>query len=185
MKRNNKKLITLLLATATCASVVGGFVARNPVRSTAAETTYAMSEIFAETKGSAEDKTDVIGAEKRGEATTETAAFTFADGDSVWYKNDLAFKWFKAKDDAQYLKMRFALKDLNFKSLTFTVESDSSVASEDEKAINSVKLVNDNGVKAYVVNGKTDGVEDAKKHPLTIAAGDELKIELKEGAEYG
>ena len=170
MKRKNKKLITLLLAGAMCATMVGGFVAQNSVRSTAAETTYALSELFAETKG---------------DATTETAAFTLADGDSVWYKNDLAFKWFKAKDEAQYLTMKFALKDLNFKSLTFTVESDSSVASEDEKAINSVKLVNDNGVKAYVVNGKTDEVEDGDKKDVTLTAGDEVVIALKEGTEYG
>lgn len=185
MKRKNKKLITLLLAGAMCATMVGGFVAQNSVRSTAAETTYALSELFAETKGDADDETDVIGAEKKGDATTETAAFTLADGDSVWYKNDLAFKWFKAKDEAQYLTMKFALKDLNFKSLTFTVESDSSVASEDEKAINSVKLVNDNGVKAYVVNGKTDEVEDGDKKDVTLTAGDEVIIALKEGTEYG
>lgn len=185
MKRKNKKLITLLLAGAMCATMVGGFVAQNSVRSTAAETTYALSELFAETKGDADDETDVIGAEKKGDATTETAAFTLADGDSVWYKNDLAFKWFKAKDEAQYLTMKFALKDLNFKSLTFTVESDSSVASEDEKAINSVKLVNDNGVKAYVVNGKTDEVEDGDKKDVTLTAGDEVVIALKEGTEYG
>ena len=184
MKRKNKKLITLLLAGAMCATMVGGFVAQNSVRSTAAETTYALSELFAETKGDADDETDVIGAEKKGEATTETAAFTLADGDSVWYKNDLAFKWFKAKDEAQYLTMKFALKDLNFKSLTFTVESDSSVASEDEKAINSVKLVNDSGVKAYVVNGKTDEVEDGDKKDVTLTAG-EVVIALKEGTEYG
>lgn len=188
MKRKNKKLITLLLVGTMCATMVGGFVARSSVRSTAAETTYALSEIFAETKGDADDETDVIGAEKRGDATTETASFTLADGDSVWYKNDLAFKWFKAKDDdetkgeAQYLTMKFALKDLNFKSLTFTVESDSSVASEDEKAINSVKLINDNGaVKAYVVNGKTDG----EKKDVTFAAGETFTIALKEGTEYG
>lgn len=185
MKRKNKKLITLLLAGAMCATMVGGFVAQNSVRSTAAETTYALSELFAETKGDADDETDVIGAEKKGDATTETAAFTLADSDSVWYKNDLAFKWFKAKDEAQYLTMKFALKDLNFKSLTFTVESDSSVASEDEKAINSVKLVNDNGVKAYVVNGKTDEVEDVDKKDVTLTAGDEVIIALKEGTEYG
>ncbi|MBQ8230241.1 MAG: hypothetical protein IJZ32_06070 [Clostridia bacterium] len=185
MKRKNKKLITLILAGAMCATMVGGFVAHSSVRSTAAETTYALSEIFAETKGDADDETDVIGAEKRGDATTETAAFTLADGDSVWYKNDLAFKWFKAKNDPQYLTMKFALKDLNFKSLTFTVESDSSVASEDEKAINSVKLVNDNGVKAYVVNGKTDGVKDEDKKDVPLAAGDDVTIALKEGTEYG
>ena len=185
MKRKNKKLITLILAGAMCATMVGGFVAQNSVRSTAAETTYALSELFAETKGDADDETDVIGAEKKGDATTETAAFTLADGDSVWYKNDLAFKWFKAKNEAQYLTMKFALKDLNFKSLTFTVESDSSVASEDEKAINSVKLVNDNGVKAYVVNGKTDEVEDGDKKDVTLTAGDEVIIALKEGTEYG
>ncbi len=169
MKRRNKKLTTFLLA-GVCTLSLG--VAAASVRAAADDTatakSYSVTNIFsASTGGTIESKT--VG-EK------ETVAFTLANGGYVRYTKDLAFKWYKAKNDAGYLNLKFAFEALNFTSVTFTFESAASVVNEDKKAVNAVEFTHDGTtVSATIINGETKG----NAVVLTgVGAGSEIALKL-------
>ena len=112
MRRINKKLTTLMLAGALCAATIGGVVTARPFASSADEKvakTYALSDVFSGSK--AELKAD--------ETDSSLTALTFSDEGKVTFKRDLAFKWYEGKNNAKYLTLTFAFKDLNFKSFLF------------------------------------------------------------------
>ncbi|MBR1974245.1 MAG: hypothetical protein IKA20_00160 [Clostridia bacterium] len=177
MKKTNKKLITLILAGALCtsAAVSGAFLLNNKVNTSAAEAvSYKLTDVFV--------SNGAISAEKVGDDADQTAMFTLGNEQYARIKRDLAFKWYEAKgqEGARYLSMSFALKDTNFKTLSFAVESTSSVAAEDEKAVNVIKLKNENGVISAAVI--SDGMEeDAAAYTATsIATGETFTISLGE-----
>ncbi len=169
MKRLNKKLMTLLLA-GVCATSLG--MATVGVEASADETpvkasTFAISDVFA-----SDGKLD---------PEQNTVAFTLGNGQYARIKRDLAFKWYEGKNDARYLTIKFAFKELNFKSVTLEIESAPSVATEDGKSVNAVEFTVENGqVYATVRNG-----EDAGEKKLTeITAGSEVTLALSEGDKF-
>ena len=172
MKKHNKKLITLMLA-GLCAVSLGAtaITAVQADEPTTAKTasTYAISDVFS-TTGTAGDENG-------------TVAFTLGNGEYARIKRDLALKWYEGKDDARYLTVKFAFKELNFTSMTFEVESASSVATEDDKAINAVKFTvegegDNKTVFVSVINGKTEG----EKKATAITAGSDVTLALAEGS---
>ncbi len=165
MKKQNRKLTTLMLAGALCAATISGFAVAKPVTSSAEATTYALSDVFSNTSAS------LI-------MDSNTAAFEFSDDGSVSLKRDLAFAWYEGKDDARYLSMKFAFKTLDFESVSFTLESVSAWATTEEKATNTIKFTNKDGVVSVAVN---DGASVETK----IAAGADVQISLKAGEADG
>ena len=189
MKKNNKKLLTLTLAGALCATTLGAGLAaaRNVAADDAAESftasTYALTEVFASTTSG------VIGADNRGDtnAKTETTKFTLAKDQSVKYQRNLALKWFDKNAttnavEAQYLSLGMILTKENFEELTLTFETDSALATEDGKAVNTIKFekADETGANVYVNGKKADG---------TVLFGVEFAIELDaytgSDAQYG
>lgn len=165
MKRQNKKLTTLMLAGALCAATISGFAVAKPVATSAEETTYALDDVFS--------KTSTAFVLENG-----TAAFEFSDDGNVSLKRDLAFAWYEGKDDARYLTLKFAFKTLDFNSVTFKVESVSAWATAEEKATNEIKFTNRDGEIFVSVN---DGDSKATK----IVAGGDVCIALKAGESDG
>lgn len=176
MKKSNKKLITLMLAGAvSCTAILGAALIKNPVKTSAAETKYSLTDIFSSNAGSA------IGAEKKNsDDSAQTTAFTLADGEYVRFKNDLAFKWFKGKGQAQYLSLDFSFKTLDFNTVTIKVENESSLATEAGKTANSVVFKNTDGVISVAV--VSDGMEAsaAEYKPTSIAANTAIQLRLAE-----
>lgn len=171
MKKHNKKWITLMLAGLCAVTLSAGIAStavqadETPAQKTAA--TYAISDIFS-TTGTADGKSG-------------TVAFTLGNGQYARIKRDLAFKWYEGKNDARYLTVKFAFKELNFTSMTFEVESASSIATEEGKAVNAVKFtVEDGKVFATVVNGK---IESAK-FETAIQANQDVTLALCEGSSF-
>ena len=149
MKRKNRKWLTLALAGALCATTVGAVVSTG-VASADTETTYKVTDIFGAGTSKAEIKAKKYEGDEKSKAT-----FTFANGDYVYLKRDLAYKWFEGKNDAKYLNMSFGFDELNFKTVTLKFETESAVANEDGKATNSVRFKKtDSGLLAYVLEGK-------------------------------
>lgn len=177
MKKSNKKLITLMLAGAvSCTAILGAALIKNPVKSSAAETKYSLTDIFSSNAGSA------IGAEKQNEADSEqTTAFTLSNGDYVRYKNDLAFKWFKdngeGKGVAQYLSVDLSFKTLDFNTVTIKVENESSLATEAEKAANSIVFKNKDGVISVAV--VSDGMKASEADYKETKIKENTPIQLK------
>ncbi len=165
MKRQNKKLTTLMLAGALCAATIGGFALTKPVTTSAEEATYALEDVFSKTGTSfvLEDA---------------TTAFEFSDEGNVGLKRSLAFAWYEGKNDAKYLSLTFAFKTLDFESVSFKVDSVSAWATEEEKATNIVKFTQKDGVVSVSVN-------DGDSVKTNIEAGKDVTIALRAGDEDG
>ncbi len=171
MKKHNKKWITLMLAGLCAVSLGTTAITAVQADETPAEKTassYAISDVFS-TTGSAGDESG-------------TVAFTLGNDQYARIKRDLAFKWYEGKDDAKYLTVKFAFKELNFTSMTFEIESASSIATEDGKAVNAVKFTveADGTVSAAVINSKAEGV----KFGTSIKANEEVTLALCEGSSF-
>ena len=166
MNKKNKKLLTLLLAGACCAATIAGTAFTADVTSSAAATTYALTDVF---------KTS----EAAIDVANSTTAFDLKNTGSVSLDRNLALKWFEGKGVAKYFNTTFVLGDLNFSKLTLKIESAAAVASEDDKAVNTVEFTNANGVVSVSVNG-------GEKKATTFAKDSEVRIALnEEGCEYG
>lgn len=194
MKRNNKKLITLLLAGTLCTAAIGVATLDKKVTASAADVTYALTNVFASDNGATIDAGTL--------ADKQTTKFTFdTDSTTVRYRNDLAFAWFAGKDDAKYFNMQFAFADLDFETYAFAVESKSAWATEDEKVTNTVYFVNrGNEISVAVLNdgeefikadkpaeGNTPAVTKTPTETLTqaINANDTVKLSLKKSVNDG
>nr|MBR6778075.1 hypothetical protein [Clostridia bacterium] len=178
MKKQNKKWITLMLAGLCAATmstaVVSTTVQADDTKSSVTASTYAITDVFESSKNS-----DVLGAEDT------TVSFTLANGQYARIKRDLAFKWYEGKNDAKYLTVKFAFKELNFESITFEVESSSSVATEAQKTVNAVKFaVKEGKVYATVINGEGDDKEVGTETETAIAAGSEVTLALTQGTKF-
>ena len=186
MKKQNKKLITLLLAGAFCCSAAIGVASLQSVRSFADESsssaatavTYDLNKIFTST------------AVVKGE---EQATLQIGNGERAGYRNAVALKWFDGTQDssdkyvAQYFNLRFAFADANFTTITLSMDSASSVASENGKATNKIKFVKDasSTADALVLDVTVisdDGEEQVIGNKLNVAVGEKLTLSLTESS---
>lgn len=180
MKRNDKKLTTLILAGAMSLSAVLGTAFLGGVSASADDETtaktYALSSLF--TTSNATVDADAIGDET--EMTTKFVFDKTAKTSSVTFKRNVAFKWFAAKGDARYMSTTFAFGKLDdFKSADVTLNSSSSLT--EEKAKNVVKFeMTDAGVSVYVVSdGATDEeIAAAKANAAILSVTDGTEITL-------
>ena len=188
MKTQNKKWLTLMLA-GLCAVSLGTSVASatanaDEATSTVTASTYAISDVFQAGQAlDAEDKAK----DTNGTAAAEEGkvAFTLGNGDNMLLKRDLAFKWYEAKNEAKYLTVKFAFKELNFNSIIIKIESASSVASDDKMATNAVKFtVKEGKVWASVINGNEENAKESEATETAITAGSEVTLALAEGTKF-
>lgn len=164
MKKLKTKLLNVLLVSAFGAAVTFGTVAAGGVHALADEESGVIlpSKIFTATSSAS------VGADETDSAKT---AFVFPNGGKISYRRDLALKWFSGKDEQKYLSMTFSLKEVVFKTLTFTFEAGVASANKDSKAVNTV-----------VFEKKDDGlfvsVNDGTEH--SVNADSELALTLNE-----
>lgn len=177
MRKNSKKLLTLMLAGALCAATVGGVATLTSANADNA-TTYALTNVF-----SASDKT-LIGAEVVGSETNQTAKFSFKKDSWVEFNRDLALKWFEGKAQAKYMSLDFAFANMNFTDLSFVFEVAPAQAVEGDKAINTIKFVkvSDTEVSVKVYAGEE---EPAGLSSVNVSVQDTMAIALGEGSAYG
>ena len=166
MKKTKFTALTLMLATAVVSTAFGGAILASNAAADA--DTYALSEVFSATDATL--GTETLG---EGENANKVTAFTLKDKGSVTMKRSLALKWYAGKDAASYFTMTFAFKTLNFKSVTFTMESASAWATKDEKTTNTVTFTNEASAIKVAVN-------DGEAKAITIAAGEKLTLSLTE-----
>lgn len=178
MKKSNKKLTTLILAGALGLSAVLGVATLDNKSVSAHEAQkYSLTNIFSAS-------TATIAAEKLEGDETKTAKFTIKDSGSVSIKRNLAYKWFVGAGEARYLTMTYAFGNLDFKTVDFVIESESSLTEEDSE--NIVRFVkNDEGkILVFVVEdgASEDEIKEAQTNAieLTIAANEEFTIALTE-----
>ena len=179
MKRNNKKLLTFMLAGMLCAATVGTVAVKQSVDVSAATVkSYGLTDdkIF-----NANDSKATIAPD------AGKAALTFGNGDSVEYNRHIAIQWFAAQYDAKYMTMKFTLKDLSFTELSFTFEANPMHTTKENSSVNTVKLINTNGAVTVkvIANGEKESDVTEKTPTNAIVAGSQIKISLGQGTELG
>ena len=151
MEKQNKKLITLLLAGALCCTAAIGVANLQAVSSLAEETSssdsaskevwYDLSNLFTSAALVREQENTVLQLGNKEEAG---------------YRNAVALKWFDGtKNDAgaytaTYATIAFAFADANFRTLTVSMDTISSVASEAGKSTNKIKFTKINSTEDSV-----------------------------------
>ena len=134
-------LIAALLIT-LAAAFGATFTGRMPASAEITPVDYSPSSIFA-SGGVA----GTVGASEGDESYIE---FTFRDGGRVYFRRDLAYKWFTADTEADstlanpgkanYFSMEFTLPSLDFETFTISFESAEESVTEEEKAVVMEKL---------------------------------------------
>lgn len=164
MKRKKFTGVMLMLATAVVSTAMGGaLLARNAVaeESTTASL-YSVSSIFSTTD--AEITSENVENE-------EITAFKISDDGKVTMTRNLALAWYEAKNVAKYFSMSFSFKELNFDSVSITMDSPSAWATKDNKATNVVTF--EKASDAVVVYVNKDMTQNAVNTPAaTIPTAD-------------
>ena len=195
MSKHKIKWITLISLVALFA-LVFGFALHTVIPSRKAHAvTYSTTAIFSEGTGADVGSISV----KEGESTVNYIGFTFRDGGSVYFRRNLALKWFEAEkteepeeDDsgadtqslggralalpavARYLGMRFSFQSLEFDGFSIAFESAEENITKEGKATNSLLFkVEDGALKLAVVNAanqKLEGEELDALYTVTVIA---------------
>ena len=178
--------LLLTLAAAVGAALTGRVFASAEVT----PVSYAPSAVFAAGGVAGE-----VGASEGDESYVQ---FTFRDGGNVYFRRDLAYKWFTADPEADstlanpgranYLSMEFTLPALDFETFAVTFESAEESVTKDEKAVNDI-LFRMNGETLQVAVKDADH-RDAENDELAwsdLASGTSAEIALSfaEGENIG
>lgn len=182
-------LIAALLIT-LAAAFGATFTGRMPASAEITPVDYSPSSIFA-SGGVA----GTVGASEGDESYIE---FTFRDGGRVYFRRDLAYKWFTADTEADstlanpgkanYFSMEFTLPSLDFETFTISFESAEESVTEEEKAVNDIVFrMSDTTLQVAI---KDADHRDAENDELTwsdLATGEtaEISISFAEGVNIG
>ena len=182
-------LIAALLIT-LAAAFGATFTGRMPASAEITPVDYSPGSIFA--------SGGVAGTVGASEGDESYVQFTFRDGGKVYFRRDLAYKWFTADTEADstlanpgranYLSMEFTLPSLDFETFTISFESAEESVTEEEKAVNDI-LFRMNGETLQVAIRDADH-RDAENDELTwsdLATGESAEISLSfaEGVNIG
>lgn len=175
MKRNNKKLLTIMLAGMLCSATIGTAAAIVPVNASAATAqSYALTDVF---KGTGAEIT------AEGEGADRKTTFKLDNGESVTYSRNLALQWFTAKNTPNYTSIAFSFKDYNFKSVSFTFNSLPMHATQDDIAVNTVKFTVEGGkLYAKVI---ADGEKEDTVTQVTELTGLDFTLTLGSSEKTG
>lgn len=182
-------LIAALLIT-LAAAFGATFTGRMPASAEITPVDYSPGSIFA-SGGVA----GTVGASEGDESYIE---FTFRDGGRVYFRRDLAYKWFTADTEADstlanpgkanYFSMDFTLPSLDFETFTISFESAEESVTEEEKAVNDIVFrMSDTTLQVAI---KDADHRDAENDELTwsdLATGEtaEISISFAEGVNIG
>ena len=178
--------LLLTLAAAVGAALTGRVFASAEVT----PVSYAPSAVFAAGGVAGE-----VGASEGDESYVQ---FTFRDGGNVYFRRDLAYKWFTADPEADstlanpgranYLSMEFTLPALDFETFAVTFESAEESVTKEEKAVNDIVFrMSDTTLQVAI---KDADHRDAENDELTwsdLATGEsaEISISFAEGVNIG
>ncbi len=174
MKKQNKKLTTLILAGALGFSAILGSAALNGGLKVYADDVqqYNLTTVFEAENGV------ISGSDLNGKNTTK---FSIKKEDTVSLKRKLALKWCADKQD-QYMAMEFAFEDLSFGTADFILQTESSLTGK--TATNTIRFESNNAtVKVSVI---ADGEEESGEEVVfeNVAAKEKFTLQLAEGGAY-
>ena len=182
-------LIAALLIT-LAAAFGATFTGRMPASAEITPVDYSPSSIFA-SGGVA----GTVGASEGDESYIE---FTFRDGGRVYFRRDLAYKWFTADTEADstlanpgkanYFSMEFTLPSLDFETFTISFESAEESVTEEEKAVNDIVFrMSDTTLQVAIRDADHRDAENDELTWSDLATGEsaEISISFAEGENIG
>lgn len=182
-------LIAALLIT-LAAAFGATFTGRMPASAEITPVDYSPSSIFA-SGGVA----GTVGASEGDESYIE---FTFRDGGRVYFRRDLAYKWFTADPEvdstlanpgrANYLSMEFTLPALDFETFAVTFESAEESVTKEEKAVNDIVFrMSDTTLQVAIRDADHRDAENDELTWSDLATGEtaEISISFAEGENIG
>lgn len=182
-------LIAALLIT-LAAAFGATFTGRMPASAEITPVDYSPSSIFA-SGGVA----GTVGASEGDESYIE---FTFRDGGRVYFRRDLAYKWFTADTEADstlanpgkanYFSMEFTLPSLDFETFTISFESAEESVTEEEKAVNDIVFrMSDTTLQVAIRDADHRDAENDELTWSDLATGEtaEISISFAEGVNIG
>ena len=179
MKGKKITAISLTLASALVSAGLGGALLAKNVSADAA--TYSLSNVFVGTSATIAAKS--IGS---GDDVNSVTSFSIQDDGKVQLKNSVALKWFveEGEENAKvvtpkYFSTTFAFAELNFDSVTFTMQSQSAWTVEDSRSTNEVKFAKAGDNKLSVTVNEQTAVE------IDYTAGNKLTLSLGAGTADG
>ena len=139
MSKVKKRWITFI-SLISALFLVLGLVIGLP-RVSAFANTYAPGNIFRASGSGGQ-----VGVTEHEEGETGYVQFTIADGGNVYFRRDLALKWYAEEETADgkkdvmvnYLSMQFAFKDVVFEEFSIIFESAEENISKDGKTTNKI-----------------------------------------------
>lgn len=175
MKSKKITGITLMLASAVVSSALGGaLLGKNAV--SADSTTYALSDIFTVSKAEI-----VTVAESTEEEAKNITAFKLSDAGTATIKRSLALKWYEGKEQEKGFSVTFSFNDLDFNTVTFSMDTTSAWATKNELSTNALRFrKTDKGVIAYVINGEIVEYDESADDTKLSTAQKEFKAKEAE-----
>ena len=139
MKRHKFKILSLLAVLALTMSVLG-----LTSLFAAAGTTYTPTNIFSTSGASRAEDENYI-------------AYNMDDGASIYYRKNLALKWYESDGEATYFSTVISFGDTyRFDSFTMTMETSEFSASKENKSVNTIEFTKGtDGALDVAVNGGT------------------------------
>lgn len=137
MKRHKFKILSLLAVLALSTALAGTLLFF-----VSAETTYTASNIFSSSGATTVSDQGYI-------------AYDLQDGANVYYRKDLALKWYASADGASYFSTEFSFGgSYNFEKFTMTLEAAPFTSNKDGKSTNTLEFtVGGDGALDVSVNG--------------------------------
>lgn len=182
-------LIAALLIT-LAAAFGATFTGRMPASAEITPVDYSPSSIFA--------SGGVAGTVGASEGDKSYIEFTFRDGGRVYFRRDLAYKWFTADTEADstlanpgkanYLSMEFTLPSLDFETFTISFESAEESVTEEEKAVNDIVFrMSDTTLQVAIRDADHRDAENDELTWSDLATGEsaEISISFAEGVNIG
>ncbi len=188
-KFRSKVIFALSIVLALILSLAIGTLM--PSSKASAATSYSPSTIFSAGTGGK------VGASEGDEKYVQ---FTLSDGGAVYFRRDLALKWYEpAKSgeanegeekiadtlanpgEVKYLKLGFSFSELNFETFSLVFEGAEENISKDNTATNSVVFKNDNGtVKVAVKNASEQDNDDWNEEGVAVDVSDGVVFTIDE-----
>lgn len=159
MKRHKSKIISLLAVFVLSISFACASTALF-----ASAATYSQNNIFSSSGASANTEQGYV-------------AYNLNDGANIYYRKNLALKWYESDGNATYFSTVFSFGDgesYNFDSFTMTMETEPFSSSKENKSTNTLEFtVGGDGDLDVSVNGDT--AVDFEKVTVTEGEGDSAK----------
>ncbi len=188
MKKVKIRFIAIIFLAVLFAVTLGLALAATPSRNAlAAVKEYEPTAVFSQGTGG-----DVTAYKPASGSDDVYTAFKMTDGGNVYYRRNLALKWFEDETE-QNFNLQFKFANVKFETFTMTFESAEENITKEGKTENSLIFKNVDGkVSVYVKN--SDGEEGAVLAvadnsawlTLTLTEGDnigEFAVSLAEGEE--